>query len=191
MASSLIREIYLCSLFAAKSRFLKVRECYFALLILSKWEFREEYVHTIKCLLQFEHQIHQNIIYTSDKLYSIHINKNCSLGLKNVFTVWCRNNRRRSPCNKALTFATVPSPRGALVGLAPKQSTEPPQIEISNTINQWSINQIFNVKPHCNNAKPTYGRLSGDGSGSWSHQCWLCCVPGDISLLHKLRWCAL
>ena len=38
--------------FSAKRRFLKVREGYFALLILSKWEFREEYVQTIKCLLQ-------------------------------------------------------------------------------------------------------------------------------------------
>jgi len=29
-----------------------VRECYFALLIPGKWEFRDEYVQTIKCLLQ-------------------------------------------------------------------------------------------------------------------------------------------
>ena len=28
-----------------------MRECYFALLILNKWEFRDEYVQTIKCLL--------------------------------------------------------------------------------------------------------------------------------------------
>ena len=33
------------------SRFLKVREGYFALLIPSKWEFRDEYVQTIMCLL--------------------------------------------------------------------------------------------------------------------------------------------
>jgi len=42
----------LCSWFTAKSRFLKVRECYFALLIPGKWEFRDEYVQTLKCLLQ-------------------------------------------------------------------------------------------------------------------------------------------
>jgi len=34
--------------------------------------------------------------------YSIHINKNSSIGLKNVFTVWCCNNRRRSPCKTKL-----------------------------------------------------------------------------------------
>ena len=35
--------------------FLKLRVCYFALLILSKWEFWEEYVKTVKCLLQKAH----------------------------------------------------------------------------------------------------------------------------------------
>ena len=40
-----------CPWFTAMSRFLRVREGYFALLIPSKWEFREEYVQTIKCLL--------------------------------------------------------------------------------------------------------------------------------------------
>jgi len=53
-----------------------------------------------------------------------------------------------------------PAPRQgeALVGLAPpKQSTKPPQIEIWNTINQWSIHQFFNIKP-------PYRRLSSDGS---------------------------
>jgi len=23
------------------------------------------------------------------------------------------------------------------------------------------------------------------------HQCWLCCVPAGICLLHKFRWCVL
>jgi len=32
---------------------------------------------------------------------------------------------------------------GALVGLSPKQSSKPPQIEIWNIINQWSFCQIF------------------------------------------------
>jgi len=31
----------------------------------------------------FEHRIHQNIFYTSNKRHSIHINKNSSKGLKN------------------------------------------------------------------------------------------------------------
>jgi len=31
----------------------------------------------------FEHQFHQNIIYTSNRRYSIHINKNSSIGLEN------------------------------------------------------------------------------------------------------------
>ena len=30
----------------------------------------------------FEHQIHQSIIYTSDRRHSIHLNKNSSIGLK-------------------------------------------------------------------------------------------------------------
>jgi len=50
----------------------------------------------------FEHQIHQNIIYTSNRRHGIHINKNSSLGLKNLFTVWCRNNRQRSACTTKL-----------------------------------------------------------------------------------------
>jgi len=32
----------------------------------------------------FEHEIHQNIIYTSNRCYSIHIHKNSSIGLKNL-----------------------------------------------------------------------------------------------------------
>ena len=51
------RENHLCSWFTAKSRFLKVRECYFALLIPGKWEFWEEYVQTIKCLLQLKGKV--------------------------------------------------------------------------------------------------------------------------------------
>jgi len=49
---SLMRETHLCFWFTAKSRFLKVRECYFALLIPGKWEFWEEHVQTVRCLLQ-------------------------------------------------------------------------------------------------------------------------------------------
>jgi len=49
-----------------------------------------------------EHQIRQNIIYTSNRRYSIHINKNSSVGLKNFFTIWCRNNQRRSTCTTKL-----------------------------------------------------------------------------------------
>jgi len=45
-----------------------------------------------------EHQIHQSVIYTSNRRHSIHINKNSSIGLKKLFTVWCLNNRRRSAC---------------------------------------------------------------------------------------------
>jgi len=32
----------------------------------------------------FEHQVHQNIIYTSYRRYSIHINKKSSMGLKKL-----------------------------------------------------------------------------------------------------------
>jgi len=49
----------------------------------------------------FEHQIHQNIIYTSNRRHSIHINKNSSIGLK-TFLHWCCNNRRRSACTTKL-----------------------------------------------------------------------------------------
>jgi len=31
----------------------------------------------------FEHQVHQTIIYTSNRRYSIHTNKNSRIGLKN------------------------------------------------------------------------------------------------------------
>jgi len=50
----------------------------------------------------FEHQIHQIIIYTSNRRRRMHINKKSSIGLKNSFTVWCRNNRRRSTCTTKL-----------------------------------------------------------------------------------------
>ena len=53
-----------------------------------------------------------------------------SIGLKNVFTIWCPNNRSRSAC-----------------------TTNPDVRE--------------------------------------GHQCWICCVPVGIFLLHKLRWCVL
>jgi len=72
----------------------------------------------------FESQIYQNIIYTSNKRHSVHVNKNSSIGLKK-FLVLCRNNRRHA-----------------------QQSSD--------------IRQV--------------------------HQCSLCCVPADISLLHKLKW---
>jgi len=68
----------------------------------------------------FEHQIHQNITYTSNRRHSMHINKNSSIGL----TVWCRNNRRCSACTTNICEG---------------------------------------------------------------HQCWLCCVPTDISLLYKIK----
>jgi len=49
-----------------------------------------------------EHQIHQDIIYTSNRRHSIHTSKNSSIGLKNVFAVSYRNNRRRSACTAKL-----------------------------------------------------------------------------------------
>jgi len=50
----------------------------------------------------FEHQIHQNIIYASNRCLSTHINKNSGIGLKNFFALLCRNNRRRSACTTKL-----------------------------------------------------------------------------------------
>ena len=38
--------------------------------------------------------------------------------------------------------------------LAPQSKHHAPQIEILNTINQWSFYQIFNFKPPCTNVKP-------------------------------------
>jgi len=49
----------------------------------------------------FESQIYQNIIYTSNKRHSVHVNKNSSIGLKK-FLVLCRNNRRRAACTTKL-----------------------------------------------------------------------------------------
>ena len=50
--------------------------------------------------------------------------------------------------NKSMSYYTksVPSPRGALVGLSPKQSSKP-QIEISNTINQFQV-PLYKLKIH-------------------------------------------
>jgi len=44
----------------------------------------------------------------------------------------------------------VPSPRGALVGLAPPNKATSPQIETWNTINQWSFCQFLECQapPH-------------------------------------------
>jgi len=42
-----------------------VRECYFALLIPGKWEFRDEYVQTIMCLLHYTAtKAMDNLLYT-------------------------------------------------------------------------------------------------------------------------------
>jgi len=47
-----VREGYFTLLILSKEKISqREREGYFALLILNKWEFREEYVQTIKCLL--------------------------------------------------------------------------------------------------------------------------------------------
>ena len=75
MVLSRIRENHLCSWFTAKSRFLEVRECYFALLILSKWEFREEHVQTIKCLL---HSVLKNTLAIANVVAA-----GCTVGYKN------------------------------------------------------------------------------------------------------------
>jgi len=65
---------------------------------------------------------------------------------------------------KKQSFSAVPSPRGALVGLAPKQNSKTLQIEVRNTVNQLSFVNFQNAKPVCTNLKPSYERLSGDGS---------------------------
>jgi len=59
------------------------------------------------CQVYLNTKVHQNIIYTSNRRHSTHINKNYNIGLRNVFAVLCRNNRRHSEIcmhNKALTF---------------------------------------------------------------------------------------
>ena len=61
---------------------------------------------------------------------------------------------------------SVPSPRGPLVGLAPKQSSKPPQIETWNTLNQWNFCQFLHWQAPCRTAKPPYWKLFGDGSAS-------------------------
>jgi len=45
--------------------------------------------------------------------------------------------------------------------VSPQTKTSSPQIEIWNTINQWSFFQFLNFNPHCTNVKPLYWRLSG------------------------------
>jgi len=73
MILSLIRENHLCSWFTAKSRFFKVRECYFALLIPGNWEFRDEYVQTLKCLLQKRANVTQEAFFGLCK-HAMHVN---------------------------------------------------------------------------------------------------------------------
>jgi len=50
----------------------------------------------------FEHQIHQDIIYISNRRYSIHINENLNISLENVFTVRFCYNRWSSTCTTKL-----------------------------------------------------------------------------------------
>ena len=64
--------------FSANGRFLKMRESYFTLLILRKWEFRKEYVQTIKCLLHG-----RGVPQNSGKLLSVPwVNKDCGVLLR-------------------------------------------------------------------------------------------------------------
>ena len=49
--------------------------------------------------------------------------------------------------------AAVPSPRVALVGLAPKQISKPTQIEIWNTINQYSFIKLLECQAPLNKCK--------------------------------------
>ena len=59
------------------------------------------------------------------------------------------------PTKNGRKAATVPSPRGAFVGLSlPKQNSKPSQIEIWNIIIQWSFCQILECQPPCTNIKP-------------------------------------
>ena len=53
---------------------------------------------------------------------------------------------------KTVRANSVPSHRGAFVGLFPKQSTS--QMEIWNTTNQWRFYDIFNIKPPTQTQSP-------------------------------------
>ena len=78
-------------------------------------------------------------------------------------------NKKRFPgvLDNMREISTVPSPPGSFGGLiSPKQSSNPLQIEIWNTINQWNFCQVLMSSPPCTNVKPPYWRLSGDGSES-------------------------
>jgi len=59
---------------------------------------------------------------------------------------------------------SVPSPRGALVDLAPTNKAPSPQIKTWNPINHWSFCQFLECKATCTNAKFPYWTLSSDGS---------------------------
>ena len=86
-----------------------------------------------------------------------------------VIHSWCVAHQCRFK-NFAIRFCyvvPVPSPRGALVGLAPEQNSKTPQTEIWNAISKWNFCQIsMSSPPPCTNVKPPYWRLSGDGSVS-------------------------
>ena len=61
---------------------------------------------------------------------------------------------------------SVPSSWGSFVGLSPQTKLQAPQIEIWNTVNQWSFFQFLECQVPCTNAKPLYWKRFGDGSAS-------------------------
>jgi len=55
----------------------------------------------------------------------------------------------------------IPSPWGLST---PKQNSKPAQVEMYNTLNQWSLCQILECQSPCSNAKTLYWRLSSNSS---------------------------
>jgi len=72
---------------------------------------------------------------------------------------------RFSPNTQLLCNFYQPVATGALVGLAPQILLRAPsQIEIRNTMNQWTFVTLYNVRTPSTNVKLPYCRLSCDGS---------------------------
>jgi len=55
----------------------------------------------------FEYHIHENIFYTSNRPYSIHINRNSCIGLKCFYGLVSLQSTTFCMHNKALTFAKI------------------------------------------------------------------------------------
>jgi len=136
------------------------------------------------------HQIHRNTVYASNRRYSIHTNKNSSIGLKNFFTVWCCTNRRSSTCTTNLWHANA-----TMFSSVAKNFVR--EVPVNDVVSYWRRFEsdcffcLFSnsCKLIQSTSKDLGKFVSGrDMASCWLRHwpCWLWCVPPGIRLLNKL-----